>query len=218
MTEKKDPKIIYNIKIILLGESGVDKTQLINVFLGNGYNDSQMISGNPCQSFQEITINDKFLNVALWDTMGQEKYRSLTKNFINESNIVIFVYDISRKDTILELDYWYNILREELNDEEVIFGVVANKMDLFDDNSIQKEEGVEYSNKIGASFFETSAKLESQYKEEAEKKVFKKWIYDLLQKLVSNENIMSKIEEFTQNDESFHIEEPKKKKIFKCCN
>ena len=167
---------------------------------------------------KKILIKNKNLAINIWDTMGQEKFRAITRKFIKGSNIVIFVYDITRKDTILELDYWCNIARQELNDEEIIFGVVANKMDLLNDIVINKEEGVESSNKIGASFFETSAKLESQYKEEAEKKGFKKCIYDLLQKLVSNENIMSKIEEFTQNDESFHIEEQKKKKLFKCCN
>ena len=56
---------------------------------------------NPSQSFKTIEINEKKLKVVLWNTMGQEKHRALTKTFIKNSDIVIFVYDIRRRDSFL---------------------------------------------------------------------------------------------------------------------
>ena len=200
----KESKIVYNIKIILLGESGVGKSNLINVYIKNEFEENKLPSAYLSESFKEITIQDKSLCVSLWDTMGQEQYRSITKNFINGSNIVNFVYDITREDTILELEYWVNLTREVLNDKEVIFGVAGNKIDLLNKAKVNYEDGEAFAQKIKAVFCETSAK---------ENKGFEKLVNSLLEKLISNENIMNKIEQTKENDDSFHIQNSKGK----CC-
>ena len=63
---------------------------------------------------KKIYINDKYYDINIWDTAGQEIYRSCNKLFIKNSNIVIFVYDITNKKTFVELDYWYKIIEDEL--------------------------------------------------------------------------------------------------------
>ena len=88
--------------------------------------------------------------------MGQEQFRSTTKTLIKDSNIVIFVYDITKRESFLELNYWLNAATEELGKEEVVFGIAANKIDLFTQNEIETTEAEEFAEKkINGLFSET---------------------------------------------------------------
>ena len=82
------------------------------------------------------------------------KFRALTKAFIKDSNIVLLAYDITNRSSFLELNYWLNVSREELLNE-VIFGVVGNKVDLFSNCDVEKKEGWEYAKNNSALFTET---------------------------------------------------------------
>ena len=176
----------FFVKIILLGEMHVGKTSLIKVYLDESkFNPLEITSGQPSQSYKSLEINKTELNICLWDTMGQEKFRSLTKTFIKNSNIVILVYDITNRVSFLELNYWLNVSREELQNE-VIFGVVGNKVDLFNNCEVEKEEGEEYAKNIGALFTEASAK---------ENPIgFRNFIKQLLEKLLSDSKIVQKLQ------------------------
>ena len=197
-----------SVKLILLGESGIGKTNLINIYLGENYNPNELTTSNPCQTDTIKVINNKKLVVSLWDTMGQEKYRSVSKSFIRGSNIVIFVYDITRRDTFLELNYWVNVVNEEIGDEEALFGIAANKIDLFEKSEVEKEEGEEYAQKINALFYETSAKADVG---------FKNLVNQLLEKFVLNKN---KTDEVQDNEKNFSLKSQKgetNKKKKTCC-
>ena len=93
-----------NIKVILIGMSGTGKTNIIKALVNKPFeedNDSTLTS-----SFvgKNVTINKKNYQLEIWDTAGQELYKSLTKIFIVDSKIVIFVYDITHEDSFEELD------------------------------------------------------------------------------------------------------------------
>ena len=94
------------IKAILLGESGVGKTNLINVSIGLDFDES--IGSTYFNSFVEkmFKINNEKYIMHLWDTIGQEKFRPLTKLFYKDSKIVIFVYDKANKKSYEALNYW----------------------------------------------------------------------------------------------------------------
>ena len=211
MKEKgKKKEFIYFIKIILLGESGVGKTSLINVYFDNNFNNNEISTGSVKESFNTEKINNKIYKINIWDTMGQEKYRSLVKTFINESNIVIFVYDITRKKTFTELKYWVDKTKEELTNEKAIFGVAGNKIDLIENLEIDKNEGEKFAKSIGALFCETSAKENP--------KTFKSFIQELLKKMDISDNSMQNEENFIQNDiVSFKLNKNKKKNNKKKC-
>ena len=191
---EKDNKA-YFVKIILLGEMFVGKTCLINVYFDeNKFNPLELSTGQPTQTFKSLEINKKKLNISLWDTMGQEKFRAVTKNFIKDSNIVILVYDITNRASFLELNYWLNVSREELQNE-VIFGVVGNKIDLFNNCEVEKDEAEEYAKKIGALFTETSAK---------ENPIgFRNFIKQLLEKLLSTPKLVEKLEIMVNEKENY---------------
>ena len=144
------------IKVILVGESGTGKTSLINTALGKEFNDKE-ISSMKCSYVKlKKIIDDTEYTIDLWDTIGQEKFRSLTKVFFKNSDIVIFVFDITQKQSFDDLEYWFKTIEEELGDGP-IKGLAANKQDLFekqevDDNTIQI-----YAHKKGLKFKFTTA-------------------------------------------------------------
>ena len=201
----------YNIKIIFIGESGVGKTNLINIYMDKKFNPNEFTTKDPTQSYQTLKIGNIKLNISLWDSIGQEKFRSITTNYIKGSNIVIFVYDITKRETFLELNYWVSVANEELNNNEAIFGIAGNKTDLFAESEVEKKEAEKYATKINALFSETSAKQDS--------KGFKIFIKELLGKLLLNQKIIDNTQGFM--DKSFHLGKApikkKKEKEKKCC-
>ena len=118
-----------NIKVILVGMTSVGKTNMINILSGMQFQTSILSTTSSSYVEKKMNIDNKKYNLQIWDTAGQEKFRSLTKIFIKDSRIVIFVYDISSKKSFEEVDYWVNIVKEILGDKPV-FGLAGNKKDL----------------------------------------------------------------------------------------
>ena len=145
-------------KVIFLGEAGVGKTTLIKVSIGQKfdkvYNSSISLSFNP----KQIIYNNKKYTFNLWDTIGQEKYRSLTKIFYKKSKIIIFVYDITNKNSFKNLEYWINSVNTELGDEKFIKAIVGNKSDLYLKEEIKEDEAKEFAASKNAKFKLCSAK------------------------------------------------------------
>ena len=155
MTSEKESFNI--IKLILVGDTGTGKTNLIQVSAGLPFNQLALTTTS-CSYIQKKIKKDKTeYKVNLWDTIGQEKYRSLTKIFVKDSDIIIFVYDITKKDTFESLKYWKQIV-EEILGPDLILGVVGNKNDLYLEEKVNEIEGKAYADSIGAKFKLTSAK------------------------------------------------------------
>ena len=151
-------------KVILIGESGVGKTNLIKIITGREFSDVELSTEYGTSAIKELLVKGKRYTIQIWDTIGQEKLRQLTKIFYNNSKIVIFVYDITERKSFDELKiYWIKIIEEKLG-KNVIKGIVANKIDLFMKEQVTQEEGEEYAESIGALFLSTSAKTEGPAK------------------------------------------------------
>ena len=151
-------------KVILVGESGVGKTNLINIITGGEFNEKEKSSSTASFLNKKLIVKDKEYAINLWDTIGQESLRQMAKLFYNNSKIVIFVYDITERNSFDELNkYWVKIIEEKLG-KNVIKGIVANKIDLFLNEQVTQEEGEEYAKSIGALFLLTSAKTDSPKK------------------------------------------------------
>ena len=145
------------IKVILIGESGTGKTSLINATMGLKFKDTVESTTTNSFSSKTVTINNKEYVLNLWDTIGQEKFRSLTKIFIKDSKIVILVYDITRKASFNELNFWLKMIQDILGDEPVL-GICGNKSDLFVKEQVKEEEVKKYSQEKNIPFKLTSAK------------------------------------------------------------
>ena len=152
------------IKVILLGEAGVGKTNLINIVTGIEFNDNEASTGTSSFSMKKLTVNGNKYSIKLWDTIGQERFRHLTKLFYNDSKIVIFVYDITQKDSFEELKkYWVKDVEEKLG-KDVIKGIVGNKIDLFMKEEVTEDQGKEFAKSVDAEFLLSSAKTDGPKK------------------------------------------------------
>ena len=154
------------IKIILLGDSGVGKTNIISRYLKDEFNINSASTIGTTFGIKEFIRNNITYNLNIWDTTGQEIYRSVTKLFIQGAKIVILVYSINNISTFESLDYWYNSITE-ICDENVILAIVGNKADLFDQEEddkdfVPEEKGQEYAEGKKAIFKSVSAKIDKK--------------------------------------------------------
>ena len=146
------------IKVILLGESFVGKTSLINISTGEKFSNNENTTFNANYRPRKFKYKEEQYIFNLWDTIGQEKYRSLTKMFFNDSQIVILVYDISVKKTFEQLNFWYDQVVESLGKNKFMLAIVGNKKDLFKEEQVKEEEGKKFAEEKNAKFILSSAK------------------------------------------------------------
>ena len=151
------------IKVILLGNSGVGKTNIINIVTGGKFEENEKTTSSASFAVKKMKVRGKEYILNLWDTIGQEQFRQLTKIFYNNSKIVIYVYDITSKESFDDLNYWTKDVEEQIG-QDIIKGIVANKMDLYLKEEVKTEDGENYAESVGAKFLEFSAKTESPSK------------------------------------------------------
>ena len=195
-----DP-LIY-LKTILLGDPGVGKTNIINRFISQQFDSSSNPTLGSTFVEKKIRKGRKVYCLKIWDTTGQEKYRSITKLFIKGAQIVILVYAIDKLETFKNLNIWHEYINEQLSDSNYILAVVGNKKDLILSEEVPEEEGKKYADEKGAFFKEVSAKCDEQG--------IVKLFENLLDQLVSRDD------SFISNDSSLvKIHKNNEKK--KCC-
>jgi len=147
-----------NFKIIVLGDSGVGKSCLTNRAIRDNFQENF----SPTIGFEFFTfivkIEDKIIKLQIWDTCGQEMYRSLISNFYHNSSLAFIVYSVADKESFKNVEVWYNEIREKSNPDVKIF-LVGNKIDLDESREVQKEEGQNFADVYNFNkFVETSAK------------------------------------------------------------
>ena len=144
------------IKIILTGESRVGKTCIINQYINKQFDTAFISTIGTDKSLKEITVKDKILKLEIWDTAGQERYRSINKIFMKDTQIAILVYDITDKKSFEKLNYWYDTIKDN-NKEKVLYCVVGNKNDRYEERNVEEEKGKKFANDKNMLFFESSA-------------------------------------------------------------
>ena len=145
------------IKVLLLGNLGVGKTNLINIFVGKEFNSNSKFSS----LYKYIEIDNHYYRINLWDTMGEEAHKSLSKLIFRESSIVIFVYDITSKQSFIDLEEWIQMTNDIL-DNNYIGGIVGNKNDLNLQADVSEEKAEKYAKEKSMAFKLVSAKEDPQ--------------------------------------------------------
>ena len=148
------------LKVVLKGEKSVGKSSIINRFIKNQFykNFSPTMSGTCVTKEIFYEKYNKILKYEIWDTAGQEKYRSLTKMFYKDASIVILVFDITRKDTFEEIrDFWVKQVKENSN-EDIIISLVGNKEDNYEYEDIDNNNIELFVNQINCLYKRVSAK------------------------------------------------------------
>ena len=154
--------ILFNYKLVVIGPSDTGKTNLINRYVNNSYDDRSYHSMSSTYVRKTVTLdNDETINCDIWDTAGSERYRALLRIFIKNSHGIIIVYDISRKYTFDEIRYYLDLI--DYARPNAIVALVGNKLDIeYDDyyyhREVTTEEGQEYADENNFLFYETSGK------------------------------------------------------------
>ena len=207
-----DSKVDYNeeIKVVILGESGVGKSNIINRYNGGEFNPNSLPNNSSFFMSKNLIFGEKIYRINLWDTAGQEKYHSLTKIFLKETKIVFLVYAINDKLSFEKLDFWYKIVKESC--EDAILAIIGNKKDLYEEEQINEEEAIKKAKSFNATFGLTSALEEDTGFDEIITKVIKEYIQN------KGESVENKL--FKTNSNNFKIdsstfkEKNKKRKRF----
>ena len=147
----------YLFKVVFVGDAGVGKTQIINKYGKDIFNnDYNLIMGIEFAA-KEVKIDYKKIKLQLWDTAGQEKFRSIIKPYCKIAHLIVFVYAIDNKNSFNNIQSWVNDVKAE-TDEKKKFLLVGNKCDLEDKRQVSREEAEKYAKDKGMKFFEVSAK------------------------------------------------------------
>lgn len=155
---KKNYKEKKEVKVILLGESGVGKTCIIERYMSNKFNSNLPSTLCSAYSIKKIIRDNTLYEINICDTTGQEKYHSVTNLFVKGSNIVILVYSIDSVTSFNNLEYWYSMVVDNLKDTEYILAIIGNKTDLFEEEVVSEEEGKRFAESKNAKFQLVSAK------------------------------------------------------------
>ena len=194
-----------SIKLIVLGESGVGKTNIINRYCGLTFQEDSKTTSASSYMEKKLRVEDKVVNLNLWDTAGQEKFHSVTKIFMKNSHICVLVYAINNKNSFSKLPFWLQTAKEQCG-ENVLFALAANKSDLYYKEEIPEEEGREFARKNQMKFGLMSAK-------EFDSSEIENFINGLVKEYVKksgyvdNENV----------NKTLRVRESKNKKKKRCC-
>lgn len=189
-----------SFKILLLGNMLVGKTCVFLQFAEKVYDNTQISTIGFDNRRKEFAIDEnKKIYLTIWDTAGQEKFRSITKNYYKGANGIMIIYDVTDRQSFIEVEGWIKTINECVTTDIPII-IIGNKIDL-DNKNITTEEGKEMANKYNCEFIETSAKTNTNI-DEAFKVLSKKMI-----------EIKSKNKE---KEEQFRLDSLKKKKSCFC--
>ena len=152
------PQYDLSFKLIFIGDSSVGKSCLTAKAVKNNFEEYyQATVGFEFLTFN-MKVNDKVIKLQIWDTCGQEIYKSLISNFYRNSSLAVLVYAIDNKESFNHVENWLSDLKSLANPDVRIF-LVGNKADLEEDRKVQKEDGEKYKEDQHLDLFmETSAK------------------------------------------------------------
>jgi Ras-related protein Rab-5C len=158
---------IYEIKICLLGDVAVGKTSIASRFCKNVFNESYVNTIGGAYQQQTILLdNDIKMKLHVWDTSGDERFKSMTNLYYRDAQVAILTYDITNSQSFEGLNFWLKELNDKVNKDNMLLFLVGNKCDV--DNNMKRvssKEAKEFAEQNNMFFFETSAKTGTGIKE-----------------------------------------------------
>ena len=143
-------------KIVLIGDSSVGKTNILSKYISDEYDPDTQATIGVELSTKNYTFDNNEVKVQIWDTAGQEKYRSITSSYYKGAHGCLLVYDITRKATFENIDKWLAEIKLSSNNE-INMVLIGNKCDLEDKREVSIEEAQNKAKLLNMAFMETSA-------------------------------------------------------------
>ena len=206
MNSEQEAQIV--LKLLLLGDSSVGKTSILLKYISNKFDESSISTVGVDYMDKIIDYNKFKIKLQIWDTSGEEKFRTITKNFYRNADGLLVVFDLTKKESYDHIRSWINEAKE--NNDKLKTILIGNKLDLKDERIVTNEVAKQFAEKNNLKYIETSAKDGTNINESFQA------IIDLLFDGKSSEEILH---EFTKQDSSLSVVddsvEVKKKKS--CC-
>jgi len=146
----------YLFKVVLIGDSGVGKSNLLSRFTRNEFNLESKSTIGVEFATRSIDVDGKTVKAQIWDTAGQERYRAITSAYYRGAVGALLVYDIAKHGTFVNVTRWLKELRDHA-DANIVIMLVGNKSDLRHLRAVTTDEARAFSTENGLSFIETSA-------------------------------------------------------------
>lgn len=181
MHHKPDDDYDYLFKVVLIGDSGVGKSNLLSRFTRNEFSLESKSTIGVEFATRSIQVDGKTIKAQIWDTAGQERYRAITSAYYRGAVGALLVYDITKSVTFENVERWLKELRDHA-DSNIVIMLVGNKSDLKHLRDVQTENAQSFCEREGLSFIETSA-LESTNVEKAFQQILTE-IYHIVSKKV----------------------------------
>ena len=206
MNSEQEAQIV--LKLLLLGDSSVGKTSILLKYISNKFDESSISTVGVDYMDKIIDYNKFKIKLQIWDTSGEEKFRTITKNFYRNADGLLVVFDLTKKESYDHIKSWINEAKE--NNDKLKTLLIGNKLDLKDERIVAIDVAKQFAEKNNLKYIETSAKDGTNINESFQA------IIDLLFDGKSSEEILH---EFTKQDSSLSVVddsmEVKKKKA--CC-
>ena len=156
MHAKTESDLVY--KILLLGDSEVGKSCFLMRYSDNVFVDNYITTIGLDYKLKHVQLDSgETIKVQLWDTAGQDRYRTIAKNYYKGSQGILLLYDITKLNSFENIREWIKDIREEVHEKAIIF-LIGNKIDKTEERVISTEQGEKLAQEYGLPFFEASAK------------------------------------------------------------
>ena len=166
-TAKKQDIKEFEIKICLLGNLYVGKTSIASRYCKNSFTENYMNTIGGAYQQQNVVLNNGTkIKLHIWDTSGQDRFRSMTNLYYRDAQVAILTYDVTNEESFEGLNYWLNELSEKVERDSMLLCLVGNKNDVeASKKTVPTSKGKAFAEENNMIFFETSAKTGARVKE-----------------------------------------------------
>ena len=193
MTSGKEPDII--LKLLFLGDASVGKTSILANYNGNIFEEQTIGTIGVEYVYKTITYKNFKIKLQIWDTSGEERFRSITKSFYRNADGLFLLYDLTNENSFDSIKNWIRNIREYNNDLKIL--LIGNKLDLIEERVISTEKATNFAKNNNLEYIETSAKDGTNIKKSFET------LIDLILNGKSEQEILA---EFSHKDTSFTVD------------
>jgi Ras-related protein Rab-5C len=157
----------YEIKICLLGDVSVGKTSIASRFCKNSFTDNYINTIGGAYQQQNIVLNNGAkIKLHIWDTSGQDRFRSMTNLYYRDAQVAILTYDVTNEQSLESLNYWLNELNDKVEIDNMVLCLAGNKSDIESSKrQVSTAKGKAFAEEHNMIFYETSAKTGAGVKE-----------------------------------------------------
>lgn len=146
-------------KVVIIGDSNTGKTSLLIRYVDNTYGEDHASTIGLDFRKKIVELEDgNIVNIQIWDTAGQDRFRSIATNYYRASNGFIVVFDITDPESFRRIDYWMNEISKRIENNSTTIILVGNKSDLEDERQVSRSEIERRADELKVEFIETSAK------------------------------------------------------------